>query len=215
MRPDEPLTDEGEPLPIPLPPGHGFVVSREQAFRAPSAGVRAHVQAAGRGPLCGARYAGPFYGAGAGHGLCARCLDVLRARLGQADWDVVRAAAERYHHERFVAEPARWAAATVAAFPRLAGHALARVPAPLVLRADVPARGARRSPVSARVRLEIFERDGWRCRYCGATPREAALTIDHVVPVVQGGSNHPGNLVAACLRCNVGKGTSRFRAPSR
>jgi 5-methylcytosine-specific restriction endonuclease McrA len=204
---------EGDPLPIPLPSGHAFVVSREQAHRPRPEGVRAHVVAPDAGTLCGARYVGPYYGATTGHGLCIRCLDVLRTRLAQADWDAVRAAAEAYHFERFVAEPERWAAATAAAFPRMAGHALARVPSRLVLRPDVPPRRGRRQAISARVRLEIFERDGWRCRYCGASPREAPLTIDHVHAVANGGTNAPANLVTACLRCNVGKGTRRASPP--
>lgn len=207
------MTDDGEAIPIPLPHGHGFVVSREQAFRPRPEAVRAHVLPPGQGVLCGARYVGPYYGAGAGHGLCARCLDVLRTRLAQADWDVVREAAERYHFERFVDEPMRWAAHTAQAYPRMAGHAIARVPPRLSLRPDVPPRGTRRGHVSSRVRLEIFERDGWRCRYCGASPREAPLTIDHVVALANGGSNHPGNLVTACLRCNVGKGTRAVGTP--
>lgn len=209
------MTDDGEPIPIPLPHGHAFVVSRAQAFQPRPEGVRAHVQPPGQGILCGARQVGTFYGANAGHGLCVRCLDVLRTRLCQADWDTMRVAAERYHYERFVAEPERWAALTVSGFPRLAGIALARVPRRLVLRADVPQRRSRRGQVSSRLRLEIFERDGWRCRYCGASPREAVLTIDHVVALASGGSNQPGNLVTACLSCNVGKGTRAVRAPSR
>lgn len=58
-------------------------------------------------------------------------------------------------------------------------------------------------------RLEILERDGWRCRYCGsdfsglARPeRLALLSVDHVLPVCRGGSDEPENMVAACLRCN-------------
>lgn len=31
-------------------------------------------------------------------------------------------------------------------------------------------------------------------------------TIDHVVPLAQGGSNHPFNLVAACSPCNNRRG---------
>ena len=36
------------------------------------------------------------------------------------------------------------------------------------------------------------------CVYCG----DEAYTVDHVIPVENGGTDHPENLVAACLRCN-------------
>lgn len=63
-----------------------------------------------------------------------------------------------------------------------------------------------RSPITKRVRFEIFKRDGFRCVYCGATPMQASLHVDHVVAVVDGGSNEPTNLVTSCEECNVGKG---------
>ena len=44
-----------------------------------------------------------------------------------------------------------------------------------------------------------------RCTYCG---EEAALTMDHVVPVSRGGTNWIDNLVPACGPCNFSKGTS-------
>lgn len=59
--------------------------------------------------------------------------------------------------------------------------------------------------LSKRVRFEIFKRDGFRCIYCGATPMQAALVADHVVPVAAGGASDPANLVTACVDCNGGK----------
>lgn len=59
--------------------------------------------------------------------------------------------------------------------------------------------------VSRRLRFEVLRRDNYACRYCGATAPEAALTVDHVVPVTLGGSDEPSNLVAACVACNAGK----------
>ena len=48
----------------------------------------------------------------------------------------------------------------------------------------------------------ILDRDAHQCQYCGGR----AATIDHVIPKSRGGSNSPGNLVAACGRCNGLKG---------
>jgi hypothetical protein len=67
--------------------------------------------------------------------------------------------------------------------------------------------------ISKRLRYEILKRDGNKCRYCGATADESPLTIDHVVPVSLGGTDDPGNLVAACKDCNAGKSSSNPDAP--
>lgn len=64
---------------------------------------------------------------------------------------------------------------------------------------------AERKSLSVRVRFEILKRDGFRCRYCGATAMDSPIEIDHVVPVARGGTNDPENLVAACWACNSGK----------
>ena len=78
-------------------------------------------------------------------------------------------------------------------------------------------------------RLAIFERDHYRCRYCGVRyvdkktgkpvisyrPQPAPwerwsravglLHIDHVIPKVLGGPTVPWNLVTACRDCNLKK----------
>ncbi len=63
---------------------------------------------------------------------------------------------------------------------------------------------ARRS-TGKRLRFEILKRDGFRCRYCGATSMDALLHVDHVVPVADGGDDSPENLAASCAACNGGK----------
>lgn len=59
------------------------------------------------------------------------------------------------------------------------------------------------------LRFSILARDGFRCRYCGATPQESGvkLGVDHILAVSRGGSNNPLNLITACSKCNVGKGS--------
>ena len=51
-------------------------------------------------------------------------------------------------------------------------------------------------------RDEVFSRDGKQCVYCSATK---TLVLDHLVPVVRGGTGTPDNLVTACKACNSGK----------
>lgn len=63
-----------------------------------------------------------------------------------------------------------------------------------------------RKPISKTVRFEVFKRDGFVCQYCGAHPPNAALEVDHIQPVSDGGGNQEGNLVTACFNCNRGKG---------
>lgn len=50
--------------------------------------------------------------------------------------------------------------------------------------------------------MHIFERDGFRCHYCGA---DTPLTVDHIVPRSRGGSEADSNLVTACRSCNSSK----------
>jgi 5-methylcytosine-specific restriction endonuclease McrA len=60
--------------------------------------------------------------------------------------------------------------------------------------------------VSARVRHQILERDGFKCLDCGASPADGALLeIDHTIPISKGGSNDPSNLRTLCSDCNRGK----------
>jgi 5-methylcytosine-specific restriction endonuclease McrA len=55
-------------------------------------------------------------------------------------------------------------------------------------------------------RRNIYARDGNRCQYCGKHFPTKELTLDHVVPRVQGGLNTWDNLVCACVKCNARKG---------
>ena len=43
------------------------------------------------------------------------------------------------------------------------------------------------------------------CHYCGAQVGAAALTMDHVVPVIRGGRSTKDNVVPACKACNTAK----------
>lgn len=47
---------------------------------------------------------------------------------------------------------------------------------------------------------------GQRCVYCARSLELSEATLDHVHPLAHGGTNDPGNLVAACAPCNRMKG---------
>ncbi len=98
-----------------------------------------------------------------------------------------------------------------------------------------PAGQGPRMPTLAAQR-RVFERDGFRCRFCGCRVvlpaarkllREAlpgainwgrtsaeqhaafyalSATADHVLPYAKGGTSDPGNVVTACWGCNFGRG---------
>ena len=53
---------------------------------------------------------------------------------------------------------------------------------------------------------ELLARDGPWCKYCGVlfefASKKRLMTIDHRVPLCNGGTNDIENLVLACNRCN-------------
>lgn len=57
-------------------------------------------------------------------------------------------------------------------------------------------------------RFNLFLRDGFQCQYCGT---RGDLTFDHVVPRARGGVTSWENVVAACSRCNLRKGSKSLR----
>ncbi|MCB2231210.1 HNH endonuclease [bacterium] len=59
-------------------------------------------------------------------------------------------------------------------------------------------------------RKNILTRDDHQCQYCGT--RRGPMTIDHVVPRTQHGTDTWENLVTACVKCNNKKGN---RSPEK
>ena len=54
-------------------------------------------------------------------------------------------------------------------------------------------------------RKNIFERDDFRCQYCGKHFKEGELNLDHVIPRHHGGRTSWENVVASCISCNSRK----------
>ncbi len=65
--------------------------------------------------------------------------------------------------------------------------------------------------ISKKIRFEIFKRDGFQCQYCGKTPPEAVLEIDHIKPRKRKGKDNEENLITACFDCNRGKGATELK----
>ena len=58
-------------------------------------------------------------------------------------------------------------------------------------------------------RRNVLLRDRFMCQYCGKEFAAALLTLDHVVPISQGGKTQWENVVTACKTCNTKKGNRR------
>jgi DNA-binding CsgD family transcriptional regulator len=73
-------------------------------------------------------------------------------------------------------------------------------------------RHRRVGPWRRRLTQKIGDRDGWRCGLCGRKIRRAlrwpnlrSASVDHIIPVSEGGTNEAANLQIAHLGCNVAK----------
>lgn len=60
-----------------------------------------------------------------------------------------------------------------------------------------------RKTIPSNVRAIIYARDGLRCVDCGT---DQSLTVDHVIAVVNGGTDDIENLATRCRSCNSRKG---------
>jgi len=67
----------------------------------------------------------------------------------------------------------------------------------------------KRKGIPPKMKLKVFKRDNYTCRFCGKSPAtypELVLEVDHIKPVSEGGSNEIDNLQTLCIMCNRGKG---------
>lgn len=62
-----------------------------------------------------------------------------------------------------------------------------------------------RRGITLKTRFEVLQRDGSRCVICGKTAQDDILVVDHIIPVVKGGTNDIKNLRTLCRECNHGK----------
>jgi len=65
-----------------------------------------------------------------------------------------------------------------------------------------------RKAISTKLRFQVFQRDGFRCKCCGKIAGDGVeLQVDHIQPVAKGGINDLQNLQTLCRECNSGKRT--------
>ncbi len=90
------------------------------------------------------------------------------------------------HYDRFVRSPGREL----------------QLPSVVALKEYIPQ--TRRPPFT---RFNVFLRDRFTCQYCQTGLPAPELTFDHVVPRSRGGVTSWHNIVTACNRCNLRKGS--------
>ena len=84
------------------------------------------------------------------------------------------------------------------------------LPSVIVLKNYVPSsRRGRNRPVFTR--RNLFLRDKFCCAYCRKTLLPSQLTYDHVVPRAHNGPTTWENVVTACPKCNVRKGSKALK----
>jgi 5-methylcytosine-specific restriction endonuclease McrA len=76
--------------------------------------------------------------------------------------------------------------------------------------------------ISAKLRAEVLDRNGFTCQMCGLTPgdidpatkRKVRLHIGHIKDKSHGGKDQPTNLRALCSTCNQGAKNITAEKPS-
>lgn len=66
--------------------------------------------------------------------------------------------------------------------------------------------------IGIKLRLQVYERDGFKCVKCGV---QKNLTLDHIKPESKGGDSNLENLQTMCKSCNSEKGTKYFESHDR
>lgn len=56
-----------------------------------------------------------------------------------------------------------------------------------------------------KIKVSILKREGCLCAICKEKIQKANMTIDHIIPLSQGGHNDIINLQATCKKCNAEK----------
>ena len=64
---------------------------------------------------------------------------------------------------------------------------------------------ARKNKLSPRTRYGILKRDGYKCVICGNNAQNTMLEVDHIIALVNGGTDEQSNLRTLCHDCNLGK----------
>ncbi len=72
--------------------------------------------------------------------------------------------------------------------------------------------------IPLKVRIQVLDRDGFKCTICGRSPATdfgVELHVDHKIPFSKGGKSTADNLQTLCADCNLGKGNASVNTPTK
>lgn len=64
----------------------------------------------------------------------------------------------------------------------------------------------KRKKYSQTVRKMVYNKSGGHCELCGREIQFSEMTLDHIIPLAQGGADNKTNLQCTCRACNTFKG---------
>lgn len=70
----------------------------------------------------------------------------------------------------------------------------------------------KRKRITKADRLQVFDKYGGRCAYCGKKMEIKEMQVDHMIPLRVGGADEMRNYMPACRRCNHYKRGSSMEA---
>ena len=65
--------------------------------------------------------------------------------------------------------------------------------------------------IGSRIRTQVRERAKDACEYCHLHQDDSPLVtlhVEHIIPIIHGGTDELDNLALACIDCNLHKGTN-------
>lgn len=152
-----------------------------------------------------------------GRSKCCGAIECIRA-MAAARMRRLYAADPEAARQRAVAERACWTAAQRSAARAKMKRRKLRVGYEPSKREGDARRRARKAAVGVEKfnRAEVFDRDRWKCGICGkkidrklSYPDPMSVSLDHIVPISQGGDHSRANTRASNLACNIRRNVGR------
>ena len=70
---------------------------------------------------------------------------------------------------------------------------------------------SKRCNIPEHIKKQVYKKFNNRCAYCGEKLTPDTRTIDHIVPLLEGGTNYITNFFPACIHCNTLKSSHSMR----
>jgi 5-methylcytosine-specific restriction endonuclease McrA len=73
----------------------------------------------------------------------------------------------------------------------------------------------KRKQFAAAARMKVYARSKFRCHLCGRYVPPGERSIDHIIPLSEGGPDTPANLMLAHVACNVRRKSTELHQSRR